>query len=339
MRLLAVESSCDESSVAVIKDRSIESICTKTQAIHAAYGGVVPELAGRSHLELLSELAEQAMEQASITPRELDGIAVTRGPGLVGSLLVGLNFARGLAHGWGLPFQTIHHIEAHLWSPEIEHSELPLPFLCLLVSGGHTQLVHVTGVRQYQIIGQTLDDAVGEAYDKVGKMLGLTFPAGADMDKLAKNGDASAFPLPTPLNDSSCDFSFSGLKTAVLYRMRDRASGPAVRADDIAASFQQAAVGALIAKCEHALALVPAAALACAGGVAANSLLRSRLEDLAAARGIPCLTAKIKYCADNAAMIGYLACKLRAAGVFENDDRVLPRWPLTDLASLQTTLV
>lgn len=332
MKILAIESSCDESSVAVVENRTVLSLCTRTQEIHEKFGGVVPELAGRTHLELLPNLAQQAIEQSGCSFDQINCVAVTRGPGLVGSLLVGLNFARGLARGLNIPLRTVHHIEAHLWSAEMDREPIPLPFLALIVSGGHTLLVIVRGLRQYEIIGSTLDDAVGEAFDKVGKLLGLSFPAGAAMDQLAGEGDASLFPLPTLMKDESFNFSFSGLKTAVLYRLNSQRNDQLVEARNVAAAFQKSAVDSILTKCERALNALDAKAMVCAGGVAANSLLRSRLGTLASNFHIPCFIPSLKYCADNAAMIGYLATKLNVAKIGHDSDDAIPRWPLTHLS-------
>ncbi|RPH92043.1 tRNA (adenosine(37)-N6)-threonylcarbamoyltransferase complex transferase subunit TsaD, partial [candidate division KSB1 bacterium] len=221
MRILAFESSCDENSAAVLQDGKLLSVCTRTQTVHKPYGGVVPELAGRSHLELIDGLANEALHEADIRLSDLDFIAATIGPGLIGSLLVGANYARGLAISLNKPFRGIHHLEAHLWSAELSHGNLPLPFLVLLASGGHTMLISVEGVRRYRVLGSTLDDALGEAYDKIGKLMGLSFPAGADVDRLASQGDGHRFTFPLAMQDDTFNFSFSGLKTSVVYKLRD----------------------------------------------------------------------------------------------------------------------
>ncbi len=334
MRILAFESSCDESSVAVIESGKVVSLRTVTQSVHQQFGGVVPELAGRSHLELMDRLTHEAIEQAPTTLSGIHEIAATVGPGLVGSLLVGSNYARGLSLALGLRFRPMHHLEAHLWSAEIEYEPLPLPFVVLLVSGGHTLTVLVKGLREYTILGSTLDDALGEAYDKVGKLVGLGFPAGAEIDKLAVSGDALSFALMRSSADTSMDFSFSGLKTAVLYTLRDH---PEIlqnnRTPDLLASFQEFALTSVINKVRRAVEATEPRAIVTAGGVAANSRLRTLLSELAATRSIPAIFPPIKYCMDNAAMIGYLAWKLAEAGITDCDTSVHPRWPLSALSA------
>ncbi len=329
MRVLAFESSCDESSVAVIESGKVASLRTVTQSVHQQFGGVVPELAGRSHLELLDSLTQEAIEQAHTSLSEIQAIAATVGPGLVGSLLVGSNYARGLSLALEIPFRPMHHLEAHLWSAEIESGPLPLPFIVLLVSGGHTLTVLVKNLRDYVILGSTLDDALGEAYDKVGKLVGLGFPAGAEIDRLAAAGNRQAYALMRASTDTSLDFSFSGLKTAVLYTLRDH---PEIMREnhtpDLLASFQELAVTSVINKVRRAVETSMPRAIVTAGGVAANSRLRTLLSELAATYSIPSIFPPVKYCMDNAAMVGYLAWKLAAAGLADNDTSVHPRWPL-----------
>ena len=329
MNILSFESSCDESSAAVIQDGKVAGLRTVTQSVHEKFGGVVPELAGRSHLQLMDELTAEALRDSEISAAQLDCVCSTVGPGLVGSLLVGSNYARGLAFSLDKPFRSIHHLEAHLWSAEIESGELPTPFLVLLVSGGHTLIVLVAGLRAYVILGETLDDALGEAYDKVGKLLGLGFPAGAEVDRLAKSGDPTAFPFTPPLSDDSLNFSFSGLKTAVLYALRDIKNEEILHTTpDLLASFQDAALRSVIAKIRRAIEITSPRALVTAGGVAANSRLRTLLNHECKEYGIACHFPPIRYCMDNAAMIGYLAWKLEIAGIHDDVSPVRPRWPL-----------
>jgi N6-L-threonylcarbamoyladenine synthase len=329
MIILAIESSCDESSCSVLRDRAVLATRTETQSVHAAYGGVVPELAGRSHLELLLPLTRAALADAHLNLESVGLFAATRGPGLVGSLLVGVNFCRGLALAVGKPFRGIHHIESHLWSPEIEHGALPLPFLALIASGGHTLLVEVRAIREYRILGSTVDDAVGEAFDKVGKLGGLPFPAGAALDGMASAGDAKRFKFAVPMQDDSFDFSFSGLKTAFLYSQRALGDVPAEHdLRDLFAGFREAAVQSLAQKTSRAVETLRPRALICAGGVAANSRLRELLTECAQAAGIPFFHPALRYCGDNAAMIAYLAYKLEGAGFADASDAAIPRWPL-----------
>lgn len=333
MNILGIESSCDESSVAVVRDGEVLSLRTVTQSVHEPFGGVVPELAGRTHLQLVDTLTTEALAQASVSLQEIDHVAATIGPGLVGSLLVGSNYARGLGLAIGKPFRGIHHLEAHLWSVEIEYGELPLPFLVLLVSGGHTLIVLVERLRLYEVLGTTLDDALGEAYDKVGKLFGLGFPAGAKVDKLAANGRADLIPLTPPMMDESLNFSFSGLKTAVLYRTRaippERLES---QAPHILAAFQEAALLSVISKVRRAARIAPSRAIVAAGGVAANSRLRQLLTEMTRDLDIPCVFPPLRYCMDNAAMIGYLAWKLERACISDGPMAARPRWPLEDLS-------
>ena len=333
MRVLAFESSCDECSAAIIKDGKVVSVRTHTQSVHRDYGGVVPELAGRSHLELIDRLCKEALSDAKIDLTDIDLAAATSGPGLVGSLLIGLHYGQGIAQGRNIPFRQIHHMEAHLYSSEIESGPMPLPFLVLLVSGGHTLLVLVRGLRDYEILGSTLDDAIGEAYDKVGKLVGLSFPAGADVDRLAKSGDRFAFPFPVSKQDASLDFSYSGLKTAFRYQTQKMTPQEIEeRRSDLLASFQQAALTSTRSKIDAAVKRVAPCALVAAGGVSANSVLRQAMIDTAEKAGIPCFVPALRYCADNAAMIGYLAWKLEHEGVEDTHEiRVRPRWSITEL--------
>jgi N6-L-threonylcarbamoyladenine synthase len=328
-----LESSCDENSAAVIQDGALISVRTRTQTIHQKFGGVVPELAGRSHLELVDELVKQALAEAKVSAEQLDLVAATVGPGLIGSLLVASSYARGLAMALAKPFRSIHHVEAHLWSAELTSGELPLPFLVLLVSGGHTLLVMVEGLRRYTVLGSTLDDALGEAYDKVGKLVGLKFPAGADVDRLASTGNPSSFAFPQPMNDGTFNFSFSGLKTSFLYRTRSLTEAEILqRSSDLLASFQESALNSVLTKIEKAVETHHPRAIVAAGGVAANSKLRAKLNHLGDRYSIPCRIPALQFCGDNAAMIGYLAWKLESSGVHEASEALpRPRWPLDAL--------
>lgn len=333
MNILAIESSCDENSAAVIRDGKVESLQICTQTIHQQFGGVVPELAGRSHLELVDQLASLSLQDAGLTVKDIDLVAATVGPGLIGSLLVGMTYARGLALACGIPFRAMHHLESHLWSAELTSGDLPLPFLILLVSGGHTQLVLVRGLRDYEIVGSTLDDALGEAYDKVGKLVGLSFPAGAAIDQLAKNGNKTAFTFPVVMQDHSLDFSFSGLKTSVLFASKKLSQQELTeRKADLLASFQSAALKSVMIKVRKAVESFHPRALIAAGGVAANSQLRLMFKELSQELGIQCHFPEIKHCGDNAAMIGYLAWKLEIAKIPSDPQiEVHPRWSLEAL--------
>jgi N6-L-threonylcarbamoyladenine synthase len=305
--VLGIESSCDDTSVAVLEDGTrLRSHLIATQDVHRLYGGVVPELASRAHLTHLPTLTRAALAEAGIEARELTGIAVTRAPGLVGSLVVGVAFAKAFGLGLGIPVTGVNHIEAHLHAGTLEHGESPLPAVALVVSGGHTELVEVRGFGRYRWLGSTLDDAVGEAYDKVAKLLGLGFPGGPAIERVGATGNPKAFDLPRPMLDRpGCDFSFSGLKTAVALAVSARGTGPLVPqvVADLAASFQAAAVDVLVAKTERALDQTGALALNLGGGVAANRALRERLAASSAARGIALRLPSMRLCADNAAMI------------------------------------
>ncbi|MEO5616727.1 MAG: tRNA (adenosine(37)-N6)-threonylcarbamoyltransferase complex transferase subunit TsaD [Candidatus Eisenbacteria bacterium] len=315
--VLGIESSCDDTSVAVLEDgRLLRSHLIATQDVHRLYGGVVPELASRAHLTHLPALTRAALAEAGIEARELTGIAVTRAPGLVGSLVVGVAFAKAFGLGLGIPVTGVNHIEAHLHAGTLEHGDSPLPAVALVVSGGHTELVEVRGFGRYRWLGSTRDDAVGEAFDKVAKLLGLEFPGGPAIERVGAAGNPAAFGLPRPMLDQpGCDFSFSGLKTAVAMAVATQGPGPHAPqlVADLAASFQAAAVDVLVVKTERALDLTGALALNLGGGVAANRALRERLTASCAARGIPLRLPSARLCADNAAMIALVgAWQLRA---------------------------
>ena len=307
--VLAIETSCDDTSVAVLERGSVlRSHLIATQDVHRLYGGVVPELASRAHLSLLPPLVSAALEEAQVAPRELTAVVVTRAPGLVGSLVVGVAFAKAYALGLGVPVVGVNHIEAHLHAGALEHGDSPYPAVALVVSGGHTELVEVRGVGEYRWLGSTLDDAAGEAYDKVAKMLGLGFPGGPAIDRLALEGRRDAFDLPRPMLDRpGFEFSFSGLKTAVV-QAASAFTPPYSQTlvADLAASFQAAVVDTLCAKTLRALEATGARALNLGGGVACNRELRERLEAVCAARGIAFRVPSPRLCADNAAMIALL---------------------------------
>ncbi len=305
--MLGIETSCDDTSVAVLEDgRTLRSHLIATQDVHRLYGGVVPELASRAHLLNLPRLTRSALEEAGIAARDLTGVAVTRAPGLVGSLVVGVAYAKALGLGLGIPVTGVNHIEAHLHAGILEHGDSPYPAVALVVSGGHTELVEVSGFGRYRWLGSTRDDAVGEAYDKVAKLLGLGFPGGPAIERAGASGNPAAYDFPRPMLDQpGCDFSFSGLKTAVALAVAPHGEPPFPDAlvADVAASFQAAAVDVLVAKCERALRSTRARALNLGGGVAANRALRARLATLCEARRIPLRMPSMRLCADNAAMI------------------------------------
>jgi len=314
MRVVGIESSCDETAVAVFDTaRGLLSHRLFSQvALHQAYGGVVPEIASRDHVRRLLPLLREALSAARSAPADIDGVAYTAGPGLIGALLVGASFARCLAYAWGRPAVGIHHLEGHLLAPLLEPDPPAFPFLALLVSGGHTQLVDVLGVGSYRILGQTLDDAAGEAFDKTAKMLGLPYPGGAALASLAESGRSERHRFPRPMLDRpGLDFSFSGLKTAALVALRGRALDEAARAD-VARGFEDAVVDTLVEKSRRALHAVGRRRLVVAGGVGANRRLRERLTGMAHEAGAQVYFPRIEFCTDNGAMIA-LAGALRLA--------------------------
>ncbi len=304
--VLGIETSCDDTSVAVLeRGTTLRSHLIAAQD-HRLYGGVVPELASRAHLELLPKLVERALHEAKVAPGELTGIAVTRAPGLVGSLVVGVAFAKAYGLALGIPVTGVNHIEAHLHSSALEHGQSPYPAVALVVSGGHTELVEVRGFGDYRWLGSTRDDAAGEAYDKIAKLLGLGFPGGPEIDRRAANGRPDAFDLPRPMLDRpGLDFSYSGLKTAVATALRKQGEPPypVGLIDDLAASFQAAVVDTLAVKSMRAIEATGARALNLGGGVACNRELRRRLAVECEARGVALRIPTPRLCADNAAMI------------------------------------
>jgi len=338
--VLGFESSCDETGVALVRTRDGGAPVLLAEALHsqadmhADYGGVVPELASRDHIRRVLPLTRLVLQRADITLADVDLVAYTRGPGLAGALLVGAGVAVALAAALGKPALGIHHLEGHLLSPFLAHKKPQFPFIALLVSGGHTQLMHVAGVGDYQLLGETIDDAAGEAFDKSAKLLGLGYPGGPALARLAAFGDPKAFALPRPLlHSGDLDFSFAGLKTAVLTQARKL--GPNVceqsRAD-LAASTQAAIVDVLVAKSLRALKAAGAKRLVVAGGVGANRRLRAALDAGAAKLGAQVSYPPLELCTDNGAMIA-LAAAMRVRAGLENGTRagsfdVLPRWPL-----------
>jgi len=302
--VLGIETSCDETAAAVVERGAVvrSSVVSSQVALHAPYGGVVPELAGRSHLERLTGVVSEALELAGVRKpaEELGAVAVTYGPGLVGSLLVGLSGAKALSMAWGVPLVGVNHLEAHLFAALLERPELRWPLVVLLVSGGHTVLVRMDGPGRYEVLGQTLDDAAGEAYDKVARYLGLGYPGGPALDRAAADGDPAAFSFPRALMAEGYDFSFSGLKTSVVRTVERHPEASTV---DIAASFQQAVTDVLVAKARRAVAAVGASGLCLAGGVAANSLLRRVATEACAADGVDAYLPSLAMCTDNAAMV------------------------------------
>ncbi len=337
MRILGIESSCDETAAAVFDTKAglLGHALHSQVALHAPYGGVVPELASRDHIRKCLPLIREALRQAGCTLGEMDGVAWTAGPGLIGALLVGASLGRALALSLGVPGIGVHHMEGHLLAPMLEERRPDFPFVALLVSGGHTLLAEVQGVGRYRILGETLDDAVGEAFDKTAKLLGLPYPGGPELARLAESGDPKRFRFPRPMTDRpGLDFSFSGLKTFAINTLREAGDDPQTRAD-IACAFQIAAVESLAIKCRRALRETRIRHLVVAGGVGANRLLRARLAEIAAAEGGELFYPRPEFCTDNGAMIAYVGALRLAAG--EHADLTIgarPRWPLDELSPI-----
>jgi N6-L-threonylcarbamoyladenine synthase len=321
VNVLAIETSCDETAAAVVADgRQIRSSVVSSQVdLHARFGGVVPEEASRAHVELLPVVVNQALAEASLTGRDIDAVAATVGPGLIGSLLVGVSAAKAYALAWQIPFVGVNHLEAHLHAAFLEDPDLALPVVILLVSGGHTMLIAMERAPQpdsfpfvYRLLGQTIDDAAGEAFDKVARYLRLGYPGGPAIDREAVKGDPQAIAFPRGLRDAGYDFSFSGLKTSVITYVRKH---PDVTVADVAASFQEAVVDVLVTKARRAAADLGARALCIGGGVAANSLLRRRIAEACQEDGLLAFIPSRAMCTDNAAMIGATAWyRLRTEG-------------------------
>jgi N6-L-threonylcarbamoyladenine synthase len=300
--VLGIETSCDETAAACVRGGNdvLSSVVSSQVDLHARYGGVVPEIASRAHSELIIPVTARALIEAGIDGDDVDVVAATTGPGLIGALLVGVSAAKALALAWDVPFVSVNHLEAHLYAGFLEEPELRFPLVVLLVSGGHTMLVLVEGHGRYRLLGQTLDDAAGEAFDKVARFLGLGYPGGPAIDAAAMVGDPDAIRFPRSMMDDGLDFSFSGLKTSVVNHVR---SHPQASTEDVAASFQQAVVDVLVAKARRAAQEVGAVALALGGGVAANSLLREQFLGACAEDGLHAFLPSRQMCTDNAAMI------------------------------------
>lgn len=306
VRILSIETSCDETAAAVIENgRDILSNIINSQIdIHKEFGGVVPEVASRKHIENINYVVKEALEKSNMKESDIDAIAVTYGPGLVGALLVGINFAKGLSYAWKKPLIGVNHIEGHICANYIESKELEPPFVCLVASGGHTHLVYVKNYGIYEILGRTRDDAAGEAYDKIARAMGLGYPGGPLIDKIAKDGDKMAIKFPRANIDESMDFSFSGLKSAVLNYMQKNKDA---KKEDIAASFQEAVVDVLVSKLIEASKIKNCNIVALAGGVASNSRLREVLQEKCQINNYKLVKPSAILCTDNAAMIGCAA--------------------------------
>jgi N6-L-threonylcarbamoyladenine synthase len=314
--VLGIETSCDETGVALFHTRRglLAHALHSQVAMHAEYGGVVPELASRDHVQRVLPLLRQVMDEAGVSASDVDGVAYTAGPGLLGALLVGASVGRSLAWAWGVPAVGVHHMEGHLLAPLLEEPAPEFPFVALLVSGGHTMLVDVQAVGRYRILGESLDDAAGEAFDKTAKLLGLGYPGGPALARLAEQGDAGRFRFPRPITDRpGLDFSFSGLKTHALTTLRDTPPDDALAAD-VSRAFEDAVVDTLMIKCRRALRETGAGRLVVAGGVGANRRLRTALASMAEAEGGAVFYPRIEFCTDNGAMIALAGALRLAAG-------------------------
>lgn len=307
--ILAIESSCDETSASVIINSEVKSNIISSQYFHSKYGGVVPELASRAHLKAITDVTNQSLEQAGVTISQIEAIAVTNKPGLAGSLIVGTNFAKGLSLKYNIPIVPVNHIEGHLYSGCLQDNSLEFPFISLVVSGGHTVIFNVKSYNDYDIVGLTRDDAAGEAFDKIAKLMGLPYPGGPLIDKLAKQGNPKKYDFPRPMiYDDNFDFSFSGLKTSVRYFIHKEFDGsiPEDKINDLAASVQAAIIDVLTVKTIKAAKVYKSKAIVIAGGVSANSGLRDKLNQESNKLKIKFVAPELLYCVDNAAMIGFI---------------------------------
>ena len=347
MRILGIETSCDETGIAVYDDEKglLSHELYSQVKLHADYGGVVPELASRDHVRKIIPLIEKAMEDANTKPSEIDGVAFTQGPGLVGALLLGSSVGRSLAYAWNVPAVGVHHMEGHLLAPMLEDDAPAFPFVALLVSGGHSMLVKVEGIGQYEVLGESIDDAAGEAFDKTAKLLGLDYPGGPLLAKLAEKGEAGHYKFPRPMTDRpGLDFSFSGLKTFAANTIRDAdltdntdltAQQVEQTKANIAYAFQEAVVDTLIIKCKRALKQTGMKRLVIAGGVSANTMLRAEMKALMQDLKGEVFYPSLAYCTDNGAMIAYAGMqRLKAGETLALSSQAKPRWPLDTLTAI-----
>lgn len=338
MRVLGIETSCDETGIAIYDSKAgLLAHHIFSQKAHNEYGGVVPELASRDHVRKVLPMIQGVLKEAALKSQDIDGIAYTAGPGLVGALMVGAVVAQSLRFAWDIPAVGVHHMEGHLLAPMLEDNPPPFPFLALLVSGGHSQLIKVTQLGEYEILGESLDDAAGEAFDKTAKLLGLPYPGGPHLAKIAVLGNPERFAFPRPLLERGLDFSFSGLKTAVsnAFAKSDKSEQTIA---DIAASFEQAVIDTLITKSLRALQMTDLKQIIIAGGVGANQKLRDTLFQLGERQGFKVYYPRPIFCTDNGAMIAYAGCMRLLAGETEDYKiNVRARWPLTELKAPEKT--
>lgn len=341
MRILGIETSCDETGIAVYDDQKglLSHQLYSQVKLHADYGGVVPELASRDHVRKTIPLIKEALKLANCTKDDIDAIAYTAGPGLVGALLVGSCIGRSLAYAWGKPAIAVHHMEGHLLAPMLEDEKPDFPFVALLVSGGHTLLVQVDDIGEYTLLGESIDDAAGEAFDKTAKLLGLDYPGGPRLAKMAEQGVAGRFKFPRPMTDRpGLDFSFSGLKTSAAVTIAREGSDAQTQAD-IAYAFQEAVIDTIAIKCKRALKQTGLKRLIVAGGVSANTALREQLADTMKKLGGEVFYPRNEFCTDNGAMIAYAGMQRLKAGHFQGlEIKAKPRWPLQDLPSVNSPL-
>lgn len=342
MKILGIETSCDETGVAIYDEEKglIANQLYSQIEMHADYGGVVPELASRDHIRKTVPLIEAALKEANLTACDIDGVAYTAGPGLVGALLVGATIARSLAYAWNVPALGVHHMEGHLLAPMLEEAPPEFPFVALLISGGHTQLVKVDSVGRYELLGESIDDAAGEAFDKTGKLLGLDYPAGVAVSRLAEQGTPNRFVFPRPMTDRpGLDFSFSGLKTfaanTINSNLDENGKLDEQTRCDIAHAFQQAVVDTILIKCKRALQQTGYKRLVMAGGVSANKQLRADLAEMMKSLGGEVYYPRPQFCTDNGAMIAYTGfLRLKHGEQTDLSVSVKPRWAMTELPSL-----
>jgi len=337
MRVLGIETSCDETGIAIYDDAAglLANQLYSQVKLHADYGGVVPELASRDHVRKTVPLIQAALKEAGLSAQDIDGVAYTAGPGLVGALLVGATIGRALAFAWNVPAVPVHHMEGHLLAPMLEENPPEFPFVALLVSGGHTQLISVTGIGEYALLGESIDDAAGEAFDKTAKLLGLDYPGGPMLSRMAQQGTPNRFKFPRPMTDRpGLDFSFSGLKTFAANTIREHQGDEQARAD-IARAFEDAVVDTLMIKCKRALDQTGFKRLVIAGGVSANRTLRERMAEMMQKRGGDVFYARPEFCTDNGAMIAYAGMvRLKGGTRGELGVSVRPRWPLAELPAI-----
>lgn len=338
MRILGIETSCDETGIAIYdEEQGLLSHQLYSQVkLHADYGGVVPELASRDHVKKTIPLIKAALKEAGLTAKDIDGVAYTAGPGLVGALLVGATIGRSLAYAWNVPAVPVHHMEGHLLAPMLEDNPPEFPFVALLVSGGHTMMVEVKAIGEYQILGESIDDAAGEAFDKTAKLMGLDYPGGPLLSRLAENGTKGRFRFPRPMTDRpGLDFSFSGLKTFAANTIAANDNDDQTRAD-IAYAFQEAVCDTLVIKCRRALEQTGLKRIVIAGGVSANKQLRISLEALAQKVGGAVYYPRTEFCTDNGAMIAYAGMqRLRNGEMTDLSVQAQPRWPIDQLKPIE----